>query len=168
MKNYAESYYLKILFDKVKVKEVMSQPAVTIGVKDKLSEAVLKFKTHGIFYLVVVNFQNEPIGLLSTKYVYKTQSPRKLLSPNEFYSGMHTVLDGDAYYEKNIIDGYSLKNVMKLSPFIMEEDDCLTDALHQMAKKNITCIPIVDKKNIVKGILTDREILGFFSNLIKE
>ncbi len=155
------------LFEKIKLKDVMKSPVVTIYEDDELSIAEERFTVHGVSYLPVVSHGNKLVGLLTQKYVYKTQSPRRIISHEEIDFNPNVILDGEAYYSKETLDSYILRNIMKHDPFSLGPDDNLADAISNMNRLVIGCIPIVDEQKKVIGVLTIREIIVFLASKIK-
>ena len=158
---------IKMLFEMTKIQDIMRTPVITVYEDDDFSEAEEKFTHYGINYILVTNRENKLVGVLSQKYIYKTQSPRKILGHEELDYDPNIIVDGDSFYDKESLDRYILRNIMSKNPFVLSPEDSITDAVLAMDKKNLGCIPIVDEKNKVKGIVTDREVVRFLVQYIK-
>lgn len=159
---------LKKTLQETKVKEIMKKNVVTVFEDDELSDAEEKFIHHKISHLVVVDHNNRFIGLISQKYIYKTQSPRKMVKADEMDYDKNILIDGDAFYEKDTLNSFILRSVMNKAPVILTPEASVMEALTQIEQKSISCIPIVDKDRKVLGILTDRDLVSFFSRLINQ
>src|SRR3990167_3906126 len=109
------------LFERVKISNVMSKP-VTINFKDTLSNAKLKFNNHNISHLIVVDDGGKLEGILSPKYLYKAQSPRKIITKDMGYA-RDIISDGDSFYMKETLDSYLLSNIMYKNPYTLGPDD---------------------------------------------
>ncbi|MBF0479563.1 MAG: CBS domain-containing protein [Candidatus Omnitrophica bacterium] len=156
------------IFENLKVRDIMRTPVVTIYSDENLSDALTKFSSYNISHLVVIDRSHRLVGTFSHKYLYRTQSPRKLLSDDVLYdSGLMT--DGaDGLYDKSSLDRYILEYVMKKNPYFLHPEDKMTTALIDIAQKNLSCIPIVDEKMKVKGLVTDHNILLYLAGILEE
>ena len=168
MANKKESdLFSRVVFHDVKIKEIMKAPVITVYEDDDLSVVGEKFILHGISYLPVVSHANQLVGIVSQKYLYKTQSPRRIIGHEEIDYNPQVIVDGDAYYNKESLDSYILRNIMKHDPLTLTPEHTLADAVIAMDKRNISCIPVIDAKRKVVGILTFRELLGYLAKIIK-
>lgn len=167
-KGYSEDYYLRALFHKIKVKDIMSAPLITVEVNDELSTVEGKFVEHGLYYLPVVESNGTLAGLISHKYLYKTQSPRKILGHEELEYDPSRIVDGDSYYNKEALDSFILRNIMYKNPFTLQPEDDLAAVITNMASRNITCIPIVDSKKKAVGIIVYKDIINYINQILLE
>lgn len=149
---------------KIKVGDVMKKEVVTLHEDDELSEAQEKFVTFRTSHICIVNNADKLVGLVSQKYLFKTQSPRKVISRDDMDYDPQLIVDGDTFYDRETLDSYILHHVMNKTPFTLTPDDPLTEAVVAMAKKNVGCIPVIDQNRKVKGILTDLVIVRFFAS----
>ncbi len=156
---------VKKLFDEVPIRKVMKSPAITVFEDDNFSEAQSKFQTHRLSHLLVTNRAGKYVGLISQKYVYKTQSPRKIVYESPSYDP-DLLIDGDSFYSKDVLDSYILRNIMYKSAPTLGPDDNLAQATVLMAQKKISCIPILKKNKFISGVITDQEIVTFTASLI--
>ena len=162
---HSEDFYLKKLFENIKIREVMKTPVVTVYEDDELSAAEQMLVQHSLSYLPVVNHAKEVVGLLSQKYLYKAQSPRRILKHEDLDYDPGVLVDGESYYEKEMLDGYILRNIMKKDPFTLGPEATLAEAILNMDSRIISCIPIVEK-NKIRGIVTIREIVTFVAKIL--
>ena len=153
-------------FGNIPVKEVMIRKFVTVFEDDELSIAQQRFVENNIYYLVVISHEKKLVGVLSRKYLYKTLAPRKIVSEEMDYDP-DLIIEGDSFYEKETLDSYILRNIMNRKPFALGPEDTLKTALLNMAKRNLSFIPIVDQKKEPCGILSHQEIIGYAVNLLK-
>jgi CBS domain-containing protein len=157
---------LEKIFGFVRVKHIMDPEAVTIGQDEDLSLAALKFNAHRVSHLVVVDGKQRVVGTISHKYLYRTLSPRKLLN-QQMSLNPDFVLDGDAYYEKESLNQFILKWMMKSDPLTLRPGEPAVKAVGAMARFNLGCIPVVDKQHRVLGIVTEREIVKYAARVLK-
>lgn len=156
---------IRELLKNTKVETLMNPKVVTVYEDQDVSDAHEKFVAYGVTHLIVLNRQDQLVGLLTPKYVYKTQSPRKILNEDMLYQA-GILVDGDTFYEREMLDGFILRNMMKKSPFTLRRNSSAAEAVREMALRKLSCIPIVDKEKKVIGILTDWEIINFMYRLL--
>ena len=90
---------LKKQLQETKVSQIMKKNVVTVFEDDDLSEAEEKFVFHKVSHLMVVDHNHKFLGLISPKYIYKTQSPRKIIKEEMDYD-KNILIDGDTFYEE--------------------------------------------------------------------
>jgi len=152
------------LFKNTKLEEIMRTPVITVREDDEFSDAEKKFiSNHTINHLCVVNRENQLVGIISQKYIYKTQSPRKILGHEELDYSPDIMIDGDSFYHKDSLDSYILRSIMQKNPFTLKVDDSVADAIVNMNKRNLGCIPLIDDNKKIKGVLTNNEIVLFIA-----
>lgn len=162
----SEDFYIKNLFSETKLKEVMNEDVVRIYDDDQLSLAQIKFLNNKISHLMVVDRQNTLVGLISQKYIYKAQSPRKIVG-NQFQVDAGMILDGDSYYFKESLNDYILSDIVKFNPYSLTPDDSLANAVKDMKNMNLGCIPVVDKQKKLVGSITHGEIMKFVAETLE-
>lgn len=167
MKAYSEDYYIRVLFDKIKVKELMSTEISTIEEFEDLSVAMSKFLHKKIPYVFVINKEKKLVGLLSQKYLYKAQSPRRIISEDMSF-GPDIIVDGNSYYSKETLNSFYLTNVMQKNPLSIRDEASVAQAIILMSEKNIACIPVVDEENVVCGAITNELVMRYLCQVVKE
>ena len=160
-----EKNILKVFLDDIPVREIMTIKPLKVFEDDGLSIVEQKFVHNNASHLVVIDNENRLTGIISHKYLYKTQSPRKMIGRDVSYAPQ-VIVDGDSFYEKEILDGFILKNVMNRNPFSLLADDTVSTAIVNFAKRKLAFIPIVDQKNRVIGALSDLDVINFIARLV--
>lgn len=156
---------LEKIFGFVRVKHIMNHQPVTIRQDEDFSLAALKFKAHHVNYLIVVDDDGRVAGLISHKYLYRTLSPRKLLNPDMRFD-YNVILDGDSYYEKESLDQFVLKRMMKPAPVTIRPGEPAIKAVQLMARHDLGCLPVVNRQRQVIGVVTDREIVKYAAQVL--
>ena len=133
---------------KTKIKEVMASPAITVNENDDFSKVHEKFELYDIRHLPVVNDNGGLVGLITQRELFKIHSP-------------HRLEDGGWFYDKELLNGFILKNVMFTDVFSLKPDHFLYEAVEYMVKHKFGCIPIVDDYKFVQGIITRDDILKY-------
>ena len=132
----------------VLVKDVMVSPVITIRDTDDFHVVQDKFATHGIRHLPVVEANGVLVGLITQRSLYKIHSPRRLE-------------DGSWYYDKDLLDGFILKNVMIKDPTTLKADSTLLEAIDAMCQFKLGSIPVVDDLRRPIGMITGGDVLKF-------
>ena len=158
-----EMSLLKSIFEGMKIKEIMTTPVVTVKEDDELSLAQMKFVNNHINHLVVVNSDNQVVGLLSHKYLYRTQSPRKVVSEEMDYDPDILMEGGDSFYSKETLDRFILRTIMNKEPITLGPQDSVARAISIMASRHLSCIPVVDQTRRPIGVLTNQEIVTYLA-----
>ena len=133
----------------VRVKDIMVAPVITIQDSDDFHMVQDKFATHDIRHLPVVEAHGILVGLITQRSLYKIHSPRRLE-------------DGSWYYDKDLLDGFILKNVMVKDPVILKADNTLLEAIDAMSRLKLGSIPVVDDLRRPVGMITGGDVLKFF------
>jgi acetoin utilization protein AcuB len=142
---------IKELLQNTLLKDVMIKKVVTVDHNDEFHVVWEKMATFGIRHLPVVDDAGGVVGLISQRHLYKIHSPRHLE-------------DGSWYYDKEMLNGFILKNVMFKEPFTLKPTNTLEDAMKPMVESQLGCIPIVDDYRTPLGIVTRVDIIKFFLN----
>ena len=149
-----------------KLKEIMSSPVVTIHEDEEFSKVEELFTQHGIYYLPVVDSEKKVVGLISQKYLYKMHSPRKIVSEQMEYRP-DIIIDGDAFYDKETLDSYILRNIMLKDPLVLKGDESVKLAISHMVKRHLGCIPIVDGEQSIIGMVINEDIIRLIGRLLR-
>ena len=152
---YAEDFYIRSLFNKVKLGEVMTSPSISVLAEAPFRDVVKIFQERRIRHLPVVNSKNEVVGLMTQRDLYKIQPPHK----NE---------DGEWVYDYDILDGFIFKNIMIKNPFVLSQDSMLAEAIIVMVHNKYGCIPVVDAAKKLCGIITQFDILRIAAQILEE
>lgn len=153
--SHPEDYYIRVLFKKTKIQEVMTSPAVSVRAHEPFQKVVALMEEKHIRHMPIVNDQGQLIGLLTQRDVYKIQSPRKLE-------------DGHWYYDKEDLARVKLSEVMIKNPFRLRPDNTFAEAVTGMAKGKYGCIPIVDNNDRLCGILTQFDFIKIAEQILQE
>ncbi len=134
------------LMDQTKLEDIMSKEVVTVNVDSPFSEVARKMREYSVRHLPVVDKNHQLAGLITQRMLYQIKSPRKLM-------------DGEWYYDEEMLNDVILKNVMITDVFTLYPDQSMGKALLKMAYTKCGSIPIVDINNKLLGIVTRRDIL---------
>ncbi len=152
---YAEDFYIQALLKKVKLFEVMTTPPICVHENAPFRDVVRLLHEKRIRHLPVLNSENEVVGIISQRDLYKLQPPHK----NE---------DGVWVYDLDMVNAFILRNVMTSNPFTLESENILADAIGPMVLSKYGCIPVTDKKKKIMGIITQYDILKLAFQILEE
>ena len=157
--------YLSKLLKNTKIEDVMEKPAVSVKENDDFSVVQEKFVAKHLTHVCVVDNNNKLVGIISQKYLYKAQSPRKMAG-DEIEYNPDIIIDGDTFYDKQVLDSYILSKIMNHNPYVLKMNQSLEDAMMAMSKKHLGCIAIVDDNGKLRGLLTDQIIVKFIAGVL--
>lgn len=130
----------------IPVSEVMATNPVAVDVEAPFSRVEELLRGHGIRHLPVVDVGNELCGIITQTDLYRTVSPMR----NE---------DGELFYDKDVLDKYILKYIMKKDVFTLTAQHTLGEVVEIMLNKKYGCIPVVDGGRHLVGVVTQIDIL---------
>jgi len=143
------------------IKQVMSQPVVTVNGRAPFSRVAALFVENRIRHLPVTDDEGRLVGLMTKRDLYHTISPRKDIEQNlEYFREKIKDVAGD-FYDKESLDRYILEKVMVKDVHTLREGNTLKEALHLMVEKRIGCVVIVGNEEKVEGIITRYDLLRF-------
>jgi len=160
------SSFFKLFLGRTKVKDIMRTPVITVDQDEDCSAVEEKFVRHQIYYLPVVDSEGKLAGLISHKYLYKAQSPRKMFGEEMSYDP-DIIIDGDSFYKKETLDNFILQSIMKKDPFTLGPDNTVAEVVLNMSKRNIGCIPIIHPDRKVVGVITKQTIIDLAAQILK-
>ncbi|HNV85796.1 MAG TPA: CBS domain-containing protein [Candidatus Omnitrophota bacterium] len=137
------------------LKDVMIANPVTLNIDEPFFKIAQIFQEKGIRHLPIVNSQNEIVGVMSQRDFNRITSPRKNEKGEYVYD-----MDKLAKY---ILEQYIIQEVITLQP-----EDTVEKAVELMAEKKLGCVPIVDGKRRVVGIVTAIDMLKLLLKILRE
>lgn len=137
------------LIKSTSVKEVMASPVITVNDRDDFHVVQEKFEVHGIRHLPVIDANQCLVGVITQRQLYKIHSPRRLEN-------------GEWFYDRELLDGFILRNVMIKDVYTLTADAKLKDVMALMLQFKFGCIPIIDDARRPVGIVTRDNIIKFF------
>lgn len=152
---YTESYYVRVLLNKVLLKEIMTSPPIFVREDAPFSDVAEKIENKRIRHVPIVDKDNKLVGLMSQRDLYKIAPPHKLE-------------DGEWFYDKEMLNAVILRAVMTKNPFALKPDNTVGQAVTAMVEHKYGCIPIVDDKRTLLGIVTQIDILKMAVAILKE
>ena len=108
------------------------------------------------------NFRRVPIADAGTKRLQGIISATDLIN---FFGGGDKHKLVEERYDGNLSAAVNaeIKEIMEKNVIVVRDSDTIKDAVELMFKRNVGGCPIVNKDNILTGIITERDILEFLS-----
>jgi CBS domain-containing protein/RNA polymerase-binding transcription factor DksA len=136
------------------VKEWMSGDPVSIAADASALEALERMQDRGIRHLPVLDASKRVIGVLSID---------DLRAALPFDVSLREAAHGaDAESARE----WCVGDVMTHAPVTLQETDSLAEAAERMAARRIGCLPIVDEKGRLAGILSETDLLNALASLL--
>lgn len=127
-----------------RVRHIMTESVLSIGVHDPITEALRLFATHPVHHLPVVDGL-ELKGMLSSADVLKL----KYFLPKSGAQASAALLN----------DKFRIDTMMCLPVITAGPDDTIADAASRMGTHGIHALPVVNEKNRLLGIVTTTDII---------
>ena len=146
---------IKDFLDQTKLKDIMSTKVVSIDQDSPFGLVPKKMRENHVRHLPVIDKDKQLVGLITQRLLYQIQSPRKLI-------------DGEWYYDQEMLDGVILKHVMVKDVYVLSPEDRLGKALIKMVHSEFGSIPVVDEQRCLKGIVTRKDLLRIAADLYQK
>ena len=131
----------------------MTKKVISIGKEADVFEAQEKMVQHNIRHLPVVEDDNTLIGIVTDRDI-RSALPYELFKKDDFEK------------EKEKISELKVKDIMTKDPFAISPLHTIQDALLLVQEKRVGAFPVVDKQGKLKGILSVRDLLRTFTNVL--
>ena len=131
----------------------MTKKVISIGKEADIFEAQEKMVQQNIRHLPVVENDNTLIGIVTDRDI-RSALPYELFKKDDFEK------------EKEKISELKVKDIMTKDPFAISPLHTIQDALLLVQEKRVGAFPVVDKQGKLKGILSVRDLLRTFTNVL--
>lgn len=131
----------------------MTQKVITIHPEDNILKARNLMDENQIRHLPVVDAENVLLGIV-------TDRDLRSAFPCSFYKGEKQA-ETQAEMETILV-----KDVMTKNPYTLTPYDTIQDALLLIQKLKVGALPVVDKEGKLKGIISVRDLLRAFINVL--
>ncbi len=134
------------------LQEIMVRDLVTVQRDDRSSLVDVLMKHHPIHHVPVLDGETL-CGLIAQRDLYRTMLSTLYYDEER---ELHSFLD-------NFTD---IASIMTPDPLTLAPTDTLGDALALMLQRKVGCVPIVDDRQRLLGILTDSDLLGILDGVL--
>jgi acetoin utilization protein AcuB len=135
------------------VNKSMTTKVITIRPETSLLEARSLMKEHGIRHLPVTDEENTLVGIVTDRDV-RSATPSILQD------------DFDSAEERERMAKATVANIMTRKPTVLKPMHTIQDALMIIQGKKVGALPVVDEHNKLKGILSVRDLMRAFINVM--
>lgn len=150
------------------VGSIMTHPVAVVFENTDLATVEQTLLEHKIRHLPVVDEEDRIVGVISQRDVYRTVSPTKNKQGPISIKADSLVEDQEYFYDKQRLHDFVLSRVMNSDPEVLFPEDLLGEALRIFVARKIGCIPIVNQRREVVGILTRHDMLKFFDMALND
>jgi len=135
---------------KHQVREIMSQPAVTINEGQPLSEAVEVMLAQGLKRLPVVNNGGKLAGILSRLDIFRTV--------------MREAPDWESFRTQKVEVGNlrTVGDILRRDTRTVTPNTAIDQVIQIIDGTDIQCVAVVDDAGVLKGMIADSDLLHFF------
>jgi len=135
------------------VSESMSTNLITIKSDTRISEARELMRKHHIRHLPVTDKGDVLAGIVTDRDL-RDAMPSSLLSGEEYQEALNKIM------------GFTVGDIMTENPFTISPFFTIQDALILIQEKRVGAFPVVDENGKLKGLLSIRDLLGAFTNVM--
>lgn len=135
------------------ISEMMAKDLITIGPDARLSEARDMMQKNSIRHLPVVDDSGKLAGILTDRDM-RDAMPSILLDKEAYEQTLAKVLT------------HRINEIMTTEPLVIPVYFTIQDTLMVIRKKKVGALPVVDEQGYLKGILSTRDLLGSFVNVL--
>lgn len=124
----------------------MTPDPVTVDPEEKISAVIDLMRYHHLHRIPVVNADGKLAGLITEGMIASDNGATSL-----------------SIYELNyLLSKTDVRTVMIKHPVFINQDALMEEATEKLLKKDIGCLPVVDRDGKVTGILTQNDIFKAF------
>lgn len=128
------------------VKDLMKTQIVTLNADSKLGFANDIMYLGRIRHLPVVNGETI-VGIITQRDLYRASLTSILTSWNE---------------NKEFLDSVKVSEVMAKNVFTITQNITIEEAAQVMIDRKVGCLPVVEDKNKLIGLITETDVLQYF------
>lgn len=129
----------------VKVSQCMSSPVITISSGATLKEAMETMVRYGFRRLPVIE-DNVVVGIITSVDIVRAL-------------GTHRLLERVSSRDLRDVVSIPVEELMTTNLVTVEPDEDLASAVNTMLSRNVSSVLVVGKDNVLKGIVTERDVL---------
>ncbi len=139
--------------DKIRVRDVMSSPAIVIGPNATVPMAAALMKQHHIRHLPVVE-NGRLVGIVSQGDVRQ--------------ASIAASINADSYELHFMLDRLTASKIMARKVFTVTPDAFIVHAAELMTEKKVAGLPVVEKDGSVVGIITESDLLKMLVTRLRQ
>lgn len=129
------------------VKDIMVTDVISVDRYANFCDLVKILEHYDVHHLPVTEEGNHLIGILSTTDILKNSLSTSFFSKTELT---------DKFLDQNI----SVNRIMQTQPVTVNPLTSVTDAAQILHKSKFNCLPVIEDKNTLVGIITTKDLIG--------
>ena len=149
------SQNLSALVKQIPLKEIMHKPPIILNVDESFAMVERTLRENRIKHLPIINDSDVLVGIITLSDLYRTCAPRR--RPE----------DGSFFYTEEQLNQFILSVIMTKNPMSLKVNNNLYDAMKLMANSGCGCVPVVDNKGRMEGIITQTDVVKRVTELFK-
>lgn len=135
------------------VSETMHTDLIAVTPQTKLAEVRVLMQENKFRHLPVVDKDGKLVGIISDRDMRDAQ-PSSLLAEEDYQRTLDKVMQ------------HTVEEIMTRDPLTISVYFTLQDTLMVMGKKKVGALPVVDDSGYLKGIMSTRDLLAAFVNVM--
>jgi len=135
------------------VSRSMTSKVITVDQEDNIFDAQKLMAENQIRHLPVVDKNDRIIGIVTDRDIRSAW-------PHSFFKESHSEKDKEKFSKIKI------KDIMTINPITLSPTSTLQDALLLLQEHKVGALPVVDEDGKLKGILSVRDLLRAFINVL--
>lgn len=151
----------------MQVREIMSSPAITVGLETKIPEIARLMREHQISSLPVIDEAGKLHGLISELDLIERNAPLREPRYLAVLSGLIPVsLDEYRHYKDQVRHALAInaEQLMELDPSTVTPTTPIEAVMTQMMDPAISSLPVVEAEQVV-GIVTRTDLVRVIERL---
>ncbi len=133
------------------VQEIMNEPVICLSPQDNLAKAIEVLQAKEIRHIVITDEQGDFLGLVSDRDILRNLPYAGRRPPSEPKRFREHLFAADLWTTNFFMP---LENVMVRNVIHILPSNSICDTADILYKKNISCVPVIDKPKKLKGIVT--------------
>ncbi|MGB5984218.1 MAG: CBS and ACT domain-containing protein [Desulfobacterales bacterium] len=142
------------------IENTMTRKVITIGKDAPVGEAQALLAQHNIRHLPVVGSDDQLIGMITDRDIRSVMPYQLVADPTRALHDPESVRQREKVARMTVAEIMST-DLIKISPM-----DTIQDALLLIQRSKVGALPVVDDHNHLKGIVSVRDLLRAFINVL--
>ena len=130
------------------VRDIMKKQAVTIGAHDRLSTVDDIMTLGGVRHMPVVS-AGALVGVVSERDLLR--------------ASISNLERAGVDHRRAFLNAVEIRKVMSSPPVVIDQKASVSDAARIMAEHKIGCLPAVDERGLLVGLVTETDLLLYFA-----
>ncbi|MHC4535242.1 MAG: CBS domain-containing protein [Planctomycetota bacterium] len=157
-KDFNSSPMAEVLFSWIvqSVQKIMAEEFISLEPQDNIARAIEVMQNEEIRHILIKDEQGKFLGLISDRDILRNlpfPGRRPALPPKRFREHLFAIKSKTKCLE------LPLDSIMKRKMLHITPDCSIFEAVDILCKKKISCLPVIDKQDNLRGILTVTDLM---------